>query len=120
MKKLLLFLLIVTAPLIHAATLEVSWQAPVEREDGTSLLASDIESYTVFYRINNGAEQSQSAPASPLSIPVEIQNGDAVHVQLIATDISGNPSARTESIDIPYVSVPKVPSSIKIIFQIIY
>lgn len=120
MKNLLLFLLILLSPVLQAATLVVSWEAPTECQDGTPIAACEVDSYTVFYRIGDGVEQSQSAPASPLSIPIEIQNGDSVHVQMIATDVNGRPSVRSESIDIPYVSVPKAPSSVNIIFQIIY
>lgn len=58
--KLLAFLFILLPLQVFAATVELTWEAPTDRTDGTPLSADEIKHYAVSY----GENSSNAAPTN--------------------------------------------------------
>lgn len=102
------FILIVSNSV--AATVNVSWDAPTERVDGTPLEASEIGEYRVYYR-SNGIERM----ASTTSTSMDITELYGLYVfQVTTVDTNGLESERSAEHEITVVVPIKVQVDVKV------
>lgn len=67
----------VKAVFVEASNISVAWQAPTEREDGSTLASGEIQQYVIYYRENQsdpyaGAELITIGDDGSGSVPTEI------------------------------------------------
>lgn len=94
--KLLMPLLLLSS-LSFAEDIHVTYEAPVAREDGSELLSSDIQHYTL-YESCDGAEKTYNIDANAEDYTLSDHSPGQCSFTLTVTDTDNQESAHSEAV----------------------
>ena len=83
----------------------LKWQPPVSREDGSRLLAGDIQEYRIYYRLRHQEAFKQvSQPADEGTVfPLETFKPGAYEFSVTAVDTEGRESRRSDGVSVDLI-----------------
>ena len=86
----------------HRGTLEIDWVAPTQREDGTPLLLSEIETYNIYYGNSPGYYKYtfDNPKVTPNSIDISILPGGTYYFVITTVTTDSEESLFSEEIEI--------------------
>lgn len=94
----LLVILSVFALSANAADVEISWDAPTERVDGSPLSVEEIRQFNIYY-LSNGVEQVQSAQGDESTATITSLFG-LYAFSMTTVDINGLESERSDPLEL--------------------
>ena len=115
MKKLLATLLLFSGS-AFAGTASLTWTAPTQYDDGSTLPASEISSYKIYYGTASGVYSGFiTVPSTTTSYVVNNLNAGATYyfvVTATATNLQESPYSNEASKTIP-TKKPRAPTSLR-------
>ena len=99
---IVLFAILSACGSAHRGTLAIDWVAPTQREDGTALLLSEIETYNLYYSSSPGDYKSRLDKANVTTDGVYITDfpGGTYYFVITTVTIDGAESRYSEEIEI--------------------